>query len=82
MVLALAIAVPETVTSLLLTPNAAFVVFELKPVNSTTSPVQLTEAVVELFSSVNYEIIGCGGFENAQATLGGQQEEIPPFSKA
>ena len=29
------------------------------------------EHIIELFSNVNYEIIGFGGFENAQATLGG-----------
>lgn len=37
------------------------------------------EHIIELFSSVNYEIIGFGGFENAQATLGGVDiREINP----
>lgn len=35
--------------------------------------------IIELFSNVNYEIIGFGGFENAQATLGGVDiREINP----
>ena len=35
--------------------------------------------IIELFSSVNYEIIDFGGFENAQATLGGVDiREINP----
>lgn len=37
------------------------------------------EHIIELFSNVNYEIIGFGGFENAQATLGGVDiREINP----
>jgi|GEM_PF-215321 len=37
------------------------------------------ERIIELFSNVNYEIIGFGGFENAQATLGGVDiREINP----
>jgi len=37
------------------------------------------ECIIELFSNVNYEIIGFGGFENAQATLGGVDiREINP----
>ena len=39
------------------------------------------EHIIELFSSVNYEIIGFGGFENAQATLGGVDiREINPHT--
>ena len=37
------------------------------------------EHIIELFSNVNYEIIGFSGFENAQATLGGVDiREINP----